>query len=140
MWAQVWEQYAKNDLEGFRLTKDEQKQLASRNSDHSKELKGESEVMDILAQADNDPNHWEYVAMTVSEFMEQNSALRKYSAVQIGKVLDKAGITASVKKVDGKAKRLRTLPKYHYNCYAPTHTQTASSGYYNEATDKDRFL
>lgn len=140
VWAQVWEQYAKNDLEGFRLTKDEQKQLASRNSDHSKELKGESEVMDILAQADNDPNHWEYVAMTVSEFMEQNSALRKYTAVQVGKVLDKAGITASVKKVDGKAKRLRTLPKYHYNGYAPTHTQTASSGYYNEATDKDRFL
>ena len=140
VWAQVWEQYAKNDLEGFRLTKDEQKQLASRNSDHNKELKGESEVMDILAQADNDPAHWQYVDMTVSEFMEQNNALRKYSAVQIGKVLDKAGIGQAVKKVDGKAKRLRTLPKYFYNGYVPTHTQTASSGYYNEATDKGRFL
>lgn len=140
VWAQVWEQYAKNDLEGFRLTKDEQKQLASRNNEHGKELKGESEVMDILAQADNDPNHWGYVDMTVSEFIEQNNTLRKYSAVQIGKVLDKAGIVASVKKMDGKAKRLRTLPKYFYNGYVPTHTQTASSGYYNEATDKGRFL
>ena len=136
VWAQVWEQYAKDDLEGFRLTKDEQKQLASRNADHGKELKGESEVMDILAQADNDTNHWEYVAMTVSEFMEQNSNLRKYTAVQIGKVLDKAGITASVKKVDGKAKRLRTLPKYHYNGYAPTHTRNTTQPHYFQEGDQ----
>ena len=126
VWAQVWEQYAKNDLEGFRLTKDEQKQLASRNTDHNKELKGESEVMDIIAQADNNPGRWFYEDMTVSEFMEQNNTLRKYSAVQIGKVLDKMGITQTIKKVDGKCKRLRALPKYSYNGYVPTHTQTGS--------------
>lgn len=141
IWAQVWEQYARDDLEGFRLSRDEQKQLASRNTGHGKELKGESEVMDILTQADNDPNHWEYVAMTVTEFMEQNNALRKYTAVQIGKVLDKAGITQTVKKVDGKTQRLRTLPKYHYNGYAPTHTRnTTQPHYYDEATDKEDFL
>ena len=94
--------------------------------------------MDILAQADNDPTHWEYVDMTGSEFMEQNSNLRKYSAVQIGKVLDKAGLTQKAKKRDGKVQRMRTLPKYHYNGYVPTHTRTTTQPhYYNEVEDKD---
>jgi hypothetical protein len=44
---------ALNDIQGFRLTQAEQKQLAERNANHEKKLKGENEIEDILNQSDN---------------------------------------------------------------------------------------
>ena len=39
LWKQI-EQMALNDIQGFRLTQAEQKQLAERNANHEKNLKG----------------------------------------------------------------------------------------------------
>lgn len=113
VWAQVWEQYAKKDLDGFRLTKDEQKALAERNSQCEKAMNGEEEVRDLLARDDVD-----MVLMTVSDFITQNDSLRKYSAKQISAVLDKMGIEQERATVNGKRGRYRRLPKvrakYHF--------------------------
>lgn len=106
VWAQVWEQDAKKNLQGFRLTKDEQNALADRNSQCEKAINGEEEVRDLFSSDDVD-----MVLMTVSDFITQNDSLRKYSAKQISAVLDKMGIEQERATVNGKRGRYRKLPK-----------------------------
>ena len=115
LWKQI-EQMALNDIQGFRLTQAEQKQLAERNANHEKKLKGENEIEDILNQSDNTRYKIEWLYMTVTDFKQLYSdELRAYSAAQIGKVLDKMGYNAEIRKFDGKTQRLRVLPKRNYN-------------------------
>lgn len=106
VWAQVWEQYARRDLQGFRLTKEEQILLAERNGQCEKPISGEDEVRDLFARTDT-----EMALMTVSEFIVNNESLRKFSAKQISAVLDKMGIGQQRATVDGKRGRYRMLPK-----------------------------
>ena len=115
LWKQI-EQMALNDIQGFRLTQAEQKQLAERNANHEKKLKGENEIEDILNQSDNARYKIEWLYMTVTDFKQLYSdELRAYSSAQIGKVLDKMGYNAEIRKIDGKTQRLRVLPKRNYN-------------------------
>ncbi|MBQ7337440.1 MAG: hypothetical protein IJW40_03190 [Clostridia bacterium] len=115
LWKQI-EQMALNDIQGFRLTQAEQKQLAERNANHEKKLKGENEIEDILNQSDNAKYSIQWQTMTVTDFKQLYAdELRAYSAAQIGKVLDKMGYNAEIRKVDGKTQRLRVLPKRNYN-------------------------
>lgn len=122
LWAQIREELRQTgsdgspDLTAFRLTKEEQAQLAARNYHHEKKLKAQDEIEDILGET-NTPYYtvvWE--DMTVSEFKGHNiDMLRPYSVSQIGKALDKLGIPATVKKVGNKTKRLRLLPRHQYH-------------------------
>ena len=103
-------------LRVFRLTQAEQKQLAERNANHEKKLKGENEIEDILNQSDNAKYSIQWQTMTVTDFKQLYAdELRAYSAAQIGKVLDKMGYNAEIKKIDGKTQRFRVLPKRNYN-------------------------
>lgn len=107
VWAQVWEQDAKKNIQGFRLTKAEQNALAERNNQCEKAIAGEDEVRDLFARDDVD-----MVLMSVSDFITNNDSLRKYSAKQISMVLDKMGIEKVRATVDGKkSSRYRMLPK-----------------------------
>lgn len=96
----------------FRLTASEREQLEERNSKFTKELKGETEVIDILAMFNNPRNGMkvEYRLVTVTEFCEYHSRLNKYTSVQIGKVLSKLGIKPVTKKINGIPTLLRSLP------------------------------
>src|SRR5699024_9005479 len=89
VWLQVWEQYAKHNLQGFRLTKDEQNLLSERNSQHERSLKSEDEIRDILDEAQ--ARNIQFTHMTVSEFKEKHPRLRNYTVNQIGIALDKLG-------------------------------------------------
>ena len=114
LWKQI-EELSKADLQGFRLTQAEQKQLAERNANHEKKLKGENEIEDILNQSDNAIYKIEWRYMTVTDFKQLYAdELRAYTSAQIGKVLDKLGHTAEIRKIDGKTQRLRKLPKRIY--------------------------
>ena len=108
VWLQVWEQYAKHDLQGFRLTYDEQDMLKERNRRHEKALKSEDEILDILDNAKTNNLAFEY--MTVTEFKSKYDSLRNYSIKQIGITLDKLGIKQERKRADGKRERVRLLP------------------------------
>ena len=108
VWLQVWEQYAKHNLQGFRLTKEEQKQLSERNGLHEKGITSEAEILDILDEART--KNYEFIYMTVSEFKEKYNRLRSYSVTQIGKALDKLGIEQTKKKINGMPSRVRLLP------------------------------
>lgn len=105
VWLQVWEQYAKDDLLGFRLTDEESAALSARNSEHNKTLKGEDEVLDILSK-----DNVEFKLMTVSDFKTFWPSLSHYNARQIGVVLDKLGIERCPQTVGGKWGRYRYLP------------------------------
>lgn len=108
LWLQI-DSETKHDPQGFRLTKDEQEQLAKRNSKYEKPLKGESEVRDVLAK-----DNLYYQEITVSAFKDSHPELRSYSVDQLGRVLNKLGIEQrkEYKMVDGKrtSVRLRLLP------------------------------
>ncbi|MDE6005511.1 MAG: hypothetical protein K2G88_09020 [Oscillospiraceae bacterium] len=97
----------------FRLTDDEKTELEKRNAGFTKPLKGEMEVLDILTGANRFQNV-EYKYMTTTEFKDMHMSLKKYSTVQIGKVLNKLGFSEEVKKVNGKTLRLRKLPYIKY--------------------------
>ena len=98
----------------FRLTDNEKMELEKRNSGFIKSLKGEDEVLDILARLqemeNQNPKSIEYRLVTTTEFRNAHLELVRYSTVQIGRVLTKLGIPEVGKKVCGQHIRLRKLP------------------------------
>ena len=114
VWLQVWEQYAKHNLQGFRLTKTEQELLSLRNKGCEKGIKGEAEVLDILSIAEQAGSGYTMEYITVSQFKQENDILKGYSVEQLGKVLDSLGITREAKRINGKVQRVRLLPKRTY--------------------------
>ena len=115
VWLQVWEQYAKHNLQGFRLTKDEQNLLSERNSQHERSLKSEDEIRDILDEAQ--ARNIQFMHMTVSEFKEKHPRLKNYTVNQIGIVLDKLGIEMKPRRINGKVSRVRLLPDKYVISY-----------------------
>ena len=115
LWLQV-EEKTKNNRQGFRLTKDEQLKLAERNTVHEKPLKGQSEVIDVLSKTNK---NLVYRDVTVSDFKENHSELKRYSVEQISTVLNKLDIKSKIVPVliNGKrtTKRVRNLPIWGCN-------------------------
>ena len=110
LWAQVDEK-TRHNRQGFRLTREEQADLAARNNRFEKPLKAESEIRDILAMAENDTDRFETKRITVLEFKSCYENLRNYSTEQIGRALTKLGILAGkLEKKDGEVGRFRDLP------------------------------
>ena len=121
-WAQIYE-IVQAEVECgatvggcFRLTASEREQLEERNKEFTKELKGETEVIDILAMFDNPKNNMqvEYRLATITEFCDYHPRLNKYSSVQIGKVFNKLGFKTVIKKTGGITTRLKMLPFWKY--------------------------
>jgi predicted P-loop ATPase len=110
LWLQI-DHETKHNPQGFRLTKEEQAELAERNGNHEKLLPAQAEVMDILAKTNTF-----YRDATVSEFKESHSELRSYSADQIAKALNRLGIEQRLINVTVNGKRtkarVRTLPMW----------------------------
>lgn len=109
VWCQVWEQVAKYDVQGFRLAENERACLEKLNESHTKTIKGEDEILDIIAIAEDKGYIWQM--MTVTEFKElYKEILKPYSVRQISLALDKLGILSVRKKEQGKVSRVRELP------------------------------
>lgn len=88
----------------FRLTNEEQAQLAARNLAHEKPLKGQEEVEDVLSEAAR--RHLPFFDVTVSEWVMQWPQLKRYDARTIGAALTKLGIETKRENT----KRTRFLP------------------------------
>lgn len=113
LWAQV-KTYVDVDRQCFRLTRDEQTQLAVRNGVHEKPLKAQPEVEDILTRVAQDETCYVWRDCTVSDFKEQYPSLRNYSVEQIGRALNRLNYTSRPKKVNGKTIYTRNLPFPRY--------------------------
>ena len=117
LWFQIYSAVLLGGVQSFRLTADEQQQLAERNAAHEKRLKSEDEVLDILSENDTQyyKINWEY--QTVTAFKDCHDVLKSYSAAQIGKALDRIGVKSEMKKISGKVQRVRLLPRrVYYSC------------------------
>ncbi len=93
----------------FRLTAEEQRLLAERNSCHEKQLPAEQELRDILGAFSDNPNY-RLVWTTVTEFKECFAELKPYSSAKLSKALDKLGISAERRRINGAVVRARQLP------------------------------
>ena len=113
LWKQIEAQAAGN-LQGFRLTRQEQDELARRNTEHEKPLKAQPEIEDILSKASKDKTTFVWAYSTVTDFKLEHECLRTYSVEQIGKALDRIGITAERRMIAGRQQRVRVLPRYNW--------------------------
>ena len=117
---QLWKQIqtlVNENLNCFRLTRDELAALTERNAAHEKKLKGQHEIEDILSRQSGDgwTVTWEY--MTVTDFKTCHSeALRSYSSQQISKVLDRLHIETKQMRLAGSSfpSKVRKLPRFSY--------------------------
>lgn len=114
LWAEI-KTLSDADRQAFRLTPEEREKLANRNSDHTQLLPAEAECADLLADVSCSAYRVEWVLQSVTDFKERYSTLKNYSVRTIGLALDKLGVTANVKKVNGKTMRARLLPRRIYN-------------------------
>ena len=113
LWAQV-ELLGRTENYPFRLTAVEQAALAKRNTHHERPLKSQLEIEDILGEATENHNIYEWNYMSVSDFKAEYTALAPYSVEQIGKALDRLGIPAERKTIDGRQIRARKLPQHKW--------------------------
>lgn len=116
-WAQMYsivQEALKNGetLAGcFRLNENEKNMLEVQNSQFVKPLKGEQEVLDILTRYKiMNPNNVDWKFTTVTDWMNEHWELKKYSAIQIGKVLNKIGIKDIQQKINGSPTHGKSLP------------------------------
>lgn len=114
LWAEI-KILSDADRQAFRLTPDEREKLANRNSTHTQFLPAEAECADLLADVSCSAYRVEWLLQSVSDFKEHYSTLKNYSVRTIGLALDKLGVTANVKKVNGKTMRARLLPRRIYS-------------------------
>ena len=113
LWAQVAFESRLSTF-SYRLTAKEQAELAKRNTQHERPLKAQPEVEDILSCAESRKNAFTWEYMTVSDFKANHSSLSHYSVEQIGKALDRVGVPAVRKSMDGRQIRARYLPRYRW--------------------------
>ncbi|WP_298023516.1 VapE domain-containing protein [uncultured Dysosmobacter sp.] len=109
LWRQIKVLCADHPNE-FRLTPEEREELEARNAQHEKPLKAQLEVEDILSDAEENPNNYEWRYITVSDFKNEYRSLSSCTVNQIGQALDKLKIGSIQKRVNGKRPRVRRLP------------------------------
>ena len=114
LWAEI-KTLSDADRQAFRLTPEEREKLSARNPNHTQFLPAEAECADLLADVSCSAYRVEWALQSVSDFKERYSTLKNYSVRTIGVALDKLGVTANVKKVNGKTMRARLLPRRIYN-------------------------
>jgi putative DNA primase/helicase len=114
LWKQIEAQAAGN-LQGFRLTRQEQDELARRNTEHEKPLKAQPEIEDIISKANKDSSTFVWAYSTVTDFKVEHECLRAYSVEQIGKALDRLGYPSIRKSIDKRQQRVRCLPRYKWS-------------------------
>lgn len=110
VWKQAEAELEREGAQSFRLTGDERRELAGRNTAHERPLKSQSEIEDIIGTAAESPEKYRWELVTVSEFKAKYPPLRIYTAEQVGRALDRIGITARRARTSGSQKKVRHLP------------------------------
>ena len=124
-WRQAFAIWSEADANGrggscFRLTDEQRAQLEERNKAHLIPTKAEDEVADIFAEAEAEPDKFEWRNITVSEFKSLYSSLSRYTVNALSRALNALGYDGVPGRRDGqgragKVERLRYLPCYKYS-------------------------
>lgn len=130
LWAEV-NAGMNGNWQSFRLSADEQAELAERNKNCERGVKGEAELIDILATGSN------YDWQTLATFKETFGVLRSYSVDVLGRALTKIGVEKKQKRVAG----AKTPTRVYYlpTCIGDSNSvkNTSVASYYN-TDDGDR--
>ena len=112
LWAQIFEEVRTSDdpAKCFRLTPDEVKALCTRNGAFTKTIPAEQEIRDILDDEAENKGKYEWKYVTVTDFASYYLSLNRYSAAQIGKALEQAGIKPMKRKVSNVSVKVRYVP------------------------------
>lgn len=98
----------------FRFTEQERQALEQRNAAHTKPMKGEIEVLDVISKntiVDDSKYKVEWRNVSVTQFKDDNfEVLGKYSAAEIAKVLEKHGYISKIVRQGNSTAKVRTLP------------------------------
>jgi len=92
LWAQVWAELQTEGTQSFRLTRDEQAQLARRNNSHEKPLTAQEELEDLFYRAestDHADRHYKLQLITITQFKAHHEVMSKYSSYVIKQALIK---------------------------------------------------
>ena len=105
IWLDVWENHCKGkDLRTcFRLNDEEQRMLAERNNMCEKPIEGEEQIRAIFDDA------FSFEWMNLRDWIQRHDLHMKEKNIRA--ILDKMGATAHTKKIDGKSKYVRWLPR-----------------------------
>lgn len=112
LWKEIQAIVQSEGLQSFRLTKEEQQALSERNSRHTRKIKAQMEIEDILSMTDE--KHFSIVNeyQTITEFRDNFcSELGRFSLDVISKALETVGKHSELKRIGGKVRRVRLLPK-----------------------------
>lgn len=77
-WKQI-KKYSDQNRQSFRLSQDEMENLNERNAEFEKLPPAVDEILDIVAQADEQPTKHEWIPNTTTAFVEYYPSLSKYS-------------------------------------------------------------
>ncbi len=117
LWAQIYNIVKDKDKAScFRLSEDEKRYLEKRNSAFVKPMKGECEVLDVLAEQQTPQSGYQCTEkeMTVTTFIQHNNL--KYDSNIVGKVLKKYGYIPMKKRINGIVTQVIKLPYKYYCC------------------------
>jgi hypothetical protein len=109
------------------LSREELDLLEARNAAHTKLLKGELEIVDILSKATTPESGYELSEgyFTATQFKDDHSELSRYSSEQVGKCLKKLGYIGARKKVPNTAS-VATFYKLPYRKWLGNSANSAS--------------
>ena len=116
LWKQIEFEIKNGDksfADCFRLTAEEQKLLAERNGQFNRKVKAQSEIEDILLDAESNPTYYEYKWATPTKFRIAYDFLKSYSSENIGRALSAIGLEERAMRLDGAksvSKGCRYLP------------------------------
>lgn len=113
-WAMVWKQayaYTQKDMQGFRLTADERRQLNERNRNFAVQLPAEQECRDIL-DCLTDANREAFCTTPTDFKIAYPTELGRYSAKQVSAALKACGMVQDEKPTrrNGEKKRWIYFP------------------------------
>lgn len=122
LWCQIYAMMIQGNMpfgSCFRLTEQEREAQEKRNAEHSKPLKGEVEVCDMITSEQIKTAREEadkscrliHRYMTATQFKQRhNDVLGKYSSAEIGRVLEKLGYKQITRRMNGVPTKVRLLP------------------------------
>lgn len=116
LWKQIefeFKHCGQKHAEWFRLSTDELKSLAERNQKFNRKVKAQSEIEDILADAEVNPNNYEFKWATPTKFRTAFDFLKNYSSENIGRALSAIGLEEKALRMEGSksvSKGCRYLP------------------------------
>ncbi len=108
LWAGIYELWQTEGEQSFRLSNEEQRDLAESNKKHEKPMKGWQEITDILAYTVNNADYYKDW-VTASEIHNAYPELRTIHPNYIGRVLKKMNIDSKV--LNGSPFRYFPMPR-----------------------------